>query len=102
MSYWNNGKFCHSTAEIPTGEHYAIIYGESVHIPGDERSRTHPGHGYPESSHSYLVYVAFEKKAEWEKQIEEMIGSVYGAHMDFKAFHVKPAKITQKFSVVVE
>ena len=35
--------------DIPNGPHYAvIIYGvRSVYTPGDERSRTHPGHGYP-------------------------------------------------------
>lgn len=35
--------------DIPNGPHYAVIlYGvRSVYTPGDERSRTHPGHGYP-------------------------------------------------------
>jgi len=30
-------------------EHYAVLIyrTESFHVPGDERSRTHPGHGYP-------------------------------------------------------
>lgn len=27
---------------------FAVIYDTSVTIPGDERSRSHPGHGYPE------------------------------------------------------
>ena len=26
---------------------YAVIVERSVYIPGDERSRTNPGHGYP-------------------------------------------------------
>lgn len=36
--------------DIPSGTHFAvIIYGKrSVWVPGDERSRTNPGHGYPE------------------------------------------------------
>lgn len=28
---------------------WIIITTDSVYIPGDERSRTHPGHGYPAS-----------------------------------------------------
>jgi hypothetical protein len=37
------------SADVPTGEHYlVVVFGtETVHIPGDERSRTSPGHGYP-------------------------------------------------------
>ena len=27
---------------------YAALVTERITIPGDERSRTHPGHGYPE------------------------------------------------------
>jgi len=36
-------------ADIPEGPHFAVhVYkSNSVHVPGDERSRTHPGHGYP-------------------------------------------------------
>jgi len=35
--------------DIPDGEHLTVlIYKTSTqHVPGDERSRTHPGHGYP-------------------------------------------------------
>jgi hypothetical protein len=29
---------------------YAALITTSITIPGDERSRTHPGHGYPEHS----------------------------------------------------
>lgn len=36
-------------ADVPNEPHFAvIIYGvRSIYIPGDERSRTNPGHGYP-------------------------------------------------------
>jgi hypothetical protein len=35
--------------DVPDGSHFCvIIYGKrSIHIEGDERSRTNPGHGYP-------------------------------------------------------
>lgn len=26
---------------------YLLITSKTIHVPGDERSRTHPGHGYP-------------------------------------------------------
>jgi hypothetical protein len=46
-------------AKIPMGEHWAILRQESVFIPGDERSRTAPGHGYPERTEYYISYEAF-------------------------------------------
>lgn len=30
-----------------TNVEYIVIEKHSVWVPGDERSRTHPGHGYP-------------------------------------------------------
>jgi hypothetical protein len=45
--------------DVPAVPHYAVIvYGQSsIHIPGDERSRQCPGHGYP--SH-YETFDTFE------------------------------------------
>lgn len=36
--------------DVPMGHHYAVLVykSSSVFVPGDERSRTNPGHGYPE------------------------------------------------------
>lgn len=36
--------------DVPSDPHFAvIIYGtRNIWVPGDERSRTNPGHGYPE------------------------------------------------------
>lgn len=42
-------------SDIPTGRHFAVLIYKtaSVFIPGDERSRTNPGHGYPERTETY-------------------------------------------------
>jgi hypothetical protein len=45
---------------------YAALVSRSVTIPGDERSRTNPGHGYPEHTESYLELVEFKDKAAME------------------------------------
>lgn len=44
---------------IPAGEHWAIVEIVTVHIPGDERSRQAPGHGYPERDEEYIRYTPF-------------------------------------------
>jgi len=76
-------------SKIPQGEHWVILENNSIHIPGDERSRTNPGHGYPESTEHVVSYVAYTDKAEFEAdlahQIEQSRGfggrSVRGIHV---------------------
>lgn len=62
--------------DAPKGPHFAIILfkTESVWIPGDERSRTNPGHGYPEHTDTFNTsdYYAFLERATWEKAIHDL------------------------------
>ncbi len=54
---------------IPQHEHFAVVYEDSIFIPGDERSRTNPGHGYPDSYESRSVYLPFKDQSELETWI---------------------------------
>lgn len=45
--------------DITKDEHYAIITTGTIWIPGDERSRTNPGHGYPDHTETTIQYDAF-------------------------------------------
>jgi hypothetical protein len=50
---------------------YLIVEEVRVHIPGDERSRECPGHGYPASTETYKEVTVKQDKAgvlEWLKQ----------------------------------
>jgi len=62
--------------DIPEGHHYAILIfkSQSVHIPGDERSRTNPGHGYPERTETYTSYEmsVTHNREEWIRAIEKL------------------------------
>lgn len=86
-------------SDIPTGPHFAIIRTTSVTIPGDERSRTHPGHGYPESTETFITYQAFTDRTEWEDEIARLSANPYSP--PFRAFAVKPATISASVSVTV-
>lgn len=63
---------------IPQGQHYAALLFESqsIYHEGDERSRTHPGHGYPAYT-EYIdttKYIPFENEAklkEWALKAEK-------------------------------
>jgi len=64
--------FAKKVEDIPIGEHFAILVPGSAYIPGDERSRTNPGHGYPEHSIEYWNYEIYENKEKWEQAIQYM------------------------------
>lgn len=85
MTY--GGIFVTSKSKMPTEPHYAIVEFSSIHIPGDERSRTNPGHGYPAHSESVVNYRAFTDKEEWEKEVKEKADSQYSSK-EFIAIHV--------------
>ena len=55
--------------EIPQGEHWAILTRVYVCIPGDQRSRTNPGHGYPATTEYHISYLAFTDQVEFEKEM---------------------------------
>jgi hypothetical protein len=65
------GIHCTKAEDVPEREHWAIIESASVVIPGDERSRTNPGHGYPESTCYYTTYCAFLDKAAFETELRD-------------------------------
>ncbi|HWY33328.1 MAG TPA: hypothetical protein VNX68_01700 [Nitrosopumilaceae archaeon] len=84
---------------IPDTPHYAIIQERSITIPGDLRSQTNPGHGYPEHIEICISYVTYTDRAAWVAQIEALASKPFVN--PWKALEVKPAKITTRISVEV-
>jgi len=64
-------KYVHSIADIPKEPHYVIVKIGSFFIPGDERSRTNPGHGYPERTEHYPEMRVTTDQVIWENGITE-------------------------------
>ncbi|QXV74025.1 hypothetical protein [Rhizobium phage RHEph12] len=62
---------------VGSGEHFAVLEFVSVHIPGDERSRTNPGHGYPATNESYTKFHVFTSQASLEEWLAETRGNNY-------------------------
>ena len=65
-----------TAADVPDGTHYAIIVYKTrmIHHEGDERSRTHPGHGYPahsEDVESFEHFVTLDK-ADWIEEATKL------------------------------
>jgi hypothetical protein len=60
-------KLVERPADVPSGQHYMVLVFEKryIHHEADERSRTAPGHGYPEyveEVQSYRCYVTEDRE----------------------------------------
>lgn len=99
MSYYDGAKWVNSKSDVPQVEHWAILYFKSIFVPGDERSRTNPGHGYPEHYESAVEYVAFLKREDWEVQIQKDMAS--SSPRSFQALHVRPATVSARIEVKI-
>lgn len=85
----------------PKVEHWAIFKFSTIHIPGDERSRTNPGHGYPASDEPVINYEAYLDRAEWEKEVQHLESLVFG-DKNYFAVKITPAVITTKVTIEVK
>lgn len=96
-------KTVQSPGDIPVGKHWAILTFGSITIPGDERSRTHPGHGYPESTQTTTTYKLFENEADWLADIAEREGPQpsYGRREGYIALIVERPSISAKVQIKV-
>ena len=74
--------------------HWAVVTETSVFIPGDERSRTNPGHGYPETTSTYLEYKSFKTLAALEYFLKKM-----SPNSRYKVLKVTPVEVELKVSV---
>lgn len=94
-------KFVNKPEDIPTTEHFAIIEGDSVTIPGDERSRTNPGHGYPESTNHYIKYEVYFTEEKLLQAVRELEEHKFGYKKSFKVLKVTPMTVKKNVSVSV-
>ncbi len=84
-------------AAFPKVTHYVILTEGSVHIPGDMRSQTNPGHGYGPETRDYVQYDWYIEKDKWLKQIEILAK----LRIKFEAATVGPCSVETKVVVTV-
>lgn len=87
--------------QLPEEEFFAILFPESVTIPGDERSRTNPGHGYPEHTVSHWRMEVYPTRAEWEAEVVRLSKQTGYSRKQFKAILAVPAQISTTVKVEV-
>jgi hypothetical protein len=98
-----------SPDQIPSKEHFAVLIfrTSSIHVPGDERSRTNPGHGYPahDVTHSSYEYWAVKDEKSLKEAIEFLEERMRERSWEkvgpYQAIKVTPMKVTTKVEVEV-
>lgn len=65
--------------DFSTEPQYAIVTFGSYSVPGDERSRTHPGHGYPAHDISTLDIRIYKTEAAWLAEIQRRATERYSS-----------------------
>ena len=85
-------------ADLPTKEFFAIFTETSTFIPGDERSRTNPGHGYSESTEYNLSVKTFIDKNEFQAEVKRLAGLVFH-QAEWKAVKITPIEVTTEIKI---
>jgi hypothetical protein len=101
MTTDQNSGYVSQLSDIPKVPHFALISADSVHVPGDERSRTNPGHGYPAHNVPTINYRWFLVREDWEAAIAKEHALVF-SKKDFIAVAVTPATVTSTIQVKVD
>lgn len=93
--------FYQGLKELPNDPFYMIITSESISIPGDERSRTAPGHGYPAHTRTVPSIQQFIDVDEWKTKISDMM--FHRAYREeFRAFIVEPVTFVPEINLKMD
>jgi hypothetical protein len=89
-----------SLDQFPDTPHWVIMSTESYHVPGDERSRQCPGHGYPAHTITKINYEIYHNEEDWLASIQSREDSSY--KREYVAFKSSgKADVTTKVQVEV-
>jgi len=90
-------KYCSQKSDFPAAPHIAVLHFGSVYVPGDERSRQCPGHGYPEHYESVVTYIAFNDTPEGKEELRKWVEQ----HQkdDYRIIEATPKNVKTKLVV---
>lgn len=88
-------RFVNRIEKLPKGHGWAILRNKNIYVPGDERSRRHPGHGYPAHNEEVVSIEFFDDFAELEEQVDIEVKR----GNDFKVVSLTPLEVTTEVKV---
>ena len=78
---------------------FAVVYVETHHVDGDERSQANPGHGYPAHTLSYNVFLEFDSEDKFRDWVNRAPNPTYGQPRKFRAFLCTPLNISTEIKI---
>lgn len=80
------GRTAETVAALPRGEHFLLLQDRAISVPGDERSRLAPGHGYPAHTEHVLEARVYLDKGKFEADLAQAVerqgaAKVLGLHV---------------------
>ena len=76
---------------------FGVIVEKNIHHEGDERSRTHPGHGYPAHTETVNEFIEFKNEDEFRHWIEREESNRYSSKT-YRAIAYQPLAIKKTVS----
>lgn len=86
-----------SIPQLPEEPGYLIITQRQVRIPGDERSRTAPGHGYPEHTEYYASVTWHD-----EDDIQGELAELFLDKTSYRIYRVTPVTVAVDVKAVID
>lgn len=83
-------------------EKFAVIEIYREHVPGDERSKTNPGHGYPAHTVEHKTIRNFANREEWEAWIKDALAPKYGQPKEFTPIVYRVANIERSITIKID
>lgn len=92
-------KYITNPTDIPKGTQYAALVSDSVYIPGDERSKTNPGHGYPAENKSIIQFICFADQNEMKEWVKKRESAKSYGQKPYKIIEFTPLEVAVSVSV---
>ena len=94
----NMTQYPKKVSELPNEEFFVILKPTATLVPGDLRSQTNPGHGYPAHEVKNWDMEVFTDREEWELEVIRLQTARHGRN-EFKAARMIPARIKTTVNV---
>lgn len=62
--------YANKASDIPSTKHWVILEFGSIHIEGDARSKSAPGHGYPERDEPTIQYLVYRDEEKFKEELK--------------------------------
>lgn len=78
---------------------YGMVKTRYIHHEGDERSRTHPGHGYPARTEEVTEFRPFKDREEMVEWVNREESRIYGKPDKYTIIEYTELNITKTVNI---